>query len=423
MRASSSRSALTSGSSPGCTPPIPPVALTTMPAARRRPDRGAHGGGAQRSGRHGERVVAARDLRRDARLGEPRRAARRCSPTVTEPSTTPIHAGTAPARADRGAHPLDALEVARDAAVPDRSRSSRAPPTPVPVLERRPHLVGDRERRSSSGPPRPGVLAGGHERSGVARAARARPPAPPRARARRAAPRRTRRPPRSRRPRRRVPPATSTTDPSNDIAAPFAPSFTHATRIALAERARRGRRPTRPARTSASRSFARSTFAPAPVVSERNRPAPNASTSGHEDASTATNVAVAPIDRGEAGRRGRRPAGGGSRTPARRPASSDAGRSSGVRSAFAPRSATIERSPASTTTSIVPDGRVRASTVSAASTPRSASASRSRRPARSSPTPPVDADVGAVPRRPHRGVRGRPARAGAARARGRRPRV
>ncbi len=32
VRASSNRSALTSGSSPGCTPPIPPVALTTIPA-------------------------------------------------------------------------------------------------------------------------------------------------------------------------------------------------------------------------------------------------------------------------------------------------------------------------------------------------------------------------------------------------------
>ncbi len=32
VRASSNRSALTSGSSPGCTPPMPPVAATSMPA-------------------------------------------------------------------------------------------------------------------------------------------------------------------------------------------------------------------------------------------------------------------------------------------------------------------------------------------------------------------------------------------------------
>ena len=69
------------------------------------------------------------------------------------------------------------------------------------------------------------------------------------------------------------------------------------------------------------------------------------------------------------------------------PASSDAGRSSGVSSAFAPRSATIDRSPVSTTTSIVPVGGVgidRQGGIHAAL----ASASRSSRPARSAPTPP-----------------------------------
>ena len=67
VRASSNRSALTSGSSPGCTPPIPPVALTTIPAFAAAQIVALTVVAPERSARDRERVVAARDLRRARR--------------------------------------------------------------------------------------------------------------------------------------------------------------------------------------------------------------------------------------------------------------------------------------------------------------------------------------------------------------------
>ena len=98
VAASSSRSALTSGSSPGCTPPIPPVALIGMPAraaaqivaltvvAPTTPEATAIG--------------RSRRATFVARPGSANRASSPSSrPTTTAPSTTPTQAGTAPPRA------------------------------------------------------------------------------------------------------------------------------------------------------------------------------------------------------------------------------------------------------------------------------------------------------------------------------------
>ncbi len=156
--------------------------------------------------------------------------------------------------------------------------------------------------------------------------------------------------------------------------------------VSLAERAGRRRRPVRPVSASASRSFANTAVADA--VSSKNRSAPNDST---QRPGCGLDADADPRWTARQ-RRERRfvatvPAATGSPETSTAPASISAGRSPATRRAFAPRSATIERSPGSCTTSIVPVG-ASGSTVTAASTPRAARPLRTVRPCRSSPTRP-----------------------------------
>ena len=110
VRASSNRSALTSGSSPGMHAADPAGGAHDDPGLRGRPDRGAHRGGAELSARDRERVVAARDLRCDARLGEPREL-RIAQPHRHRAVHDPDPRRDGVARADGRAHPFDAFTV------------------------------------------------------------------------------------------------------------------------------------------------------------------------------------------------------------------------------------------------------------------------------------------------------------------------
>ena len=228
VRESSTRSALTSGCSPGCTPPIPPVALTAIPAraaaqivadtvvAPRTPR-------AQAAGRSRRATLSARP----GSVNGPSSSSER--PTTTSPASTPTHAGTA--SAPRIAPAMRSMHSrCGGAGVPGRSRSS-----PEPTTARRsasadatsaPITEPSRSRRHR----RPHRCARRHARSGPAGAVERVLRALSRERATRARRRRTHRPPPwGRAPR---PPAgiASYSRPSRTITAPAAPRFTHAAR-------------------------------------------------------------------------------------------------------------------------------------------------------------------------------------------------
>ncbi len=293
VRASSSRSALTSRVVPGVHAPDPARRGDLDARLRRRPHRGAHRGGAQRAGRHRDRVVATSHLRRRRRAPRTGRAARRSArpsrPRRRRRSTRAPRRPRGSRRVIRSMHSrfsrngqalADHAGLERDHALPERPRHA--------------DLVGDHERARHDGVSDGHVSALEATSAPAWHARRERGlPVARRAPARRATPRRTRRPPRWRRPRRWAPrpprrPSRRTTSPH-----PSRPSFTAGHAVTLPERARRGGPGRAPSATSTSRSLASSTFAPAPVVSDKNRSAPNASTNGHEDASTATNDACA----------------------------------------------------------------------------------------------------------------------------------
>ena len=344
------------------------------PGARGGPDRRGHRGRAEAAARARRREIAPRDLVRPAGLGERIRAPRRRAPPRPRPSSTPTHAGTAPAPRIARRHAIDALDVAgMRQSLADHAR-----------------LQADDRASVARGPPRTSRADDGWTvRSRAAPpATRMRSPprcAPARHASRNASPGST---PRA---------SDASKTPSNASPAPVGialldrlrhrlvdppvqhqhgprgPSL-HARRpVALAERARGRDRPPPRSATSASRSLARTTVAPAvsssnPVAPRRLRPAattppPRRSTRLATDGSPR----APPL--------GHLPAAGGSPTPAPRRPRASAGRSAGTRRAFAPRSATIERSPASKTTSIVPEGASGSST-SAASTPRTSSSVR-----------------------------------------------
>ena len=140
-----------------------------------------------------DRVVAARDLRRGARLREPRQLLVGRAPPSRSPSTTPIHAGTAPAaRIAAFIRSTHSRFLGDGSPWPITLVSSATTPCPASSAAR--DLLADRERASSTRPPparsrrsaaasAPAWHARRSASSSVAR----------RARAPRAAPRRTRR--------------------------------------------------------------------------------------------------------------------------------------------------------------------------------------------------------------------------------------
>ena len=178
------------------------------------------------------------------------------------------------------------------------------------------------------------------------------------------------------------------TSPSHDISAPSSPCLTHTT-WKRRDSSSTAAAPRRSVSSSASRSFASSIVAGAHA--RRNRSAPNERIIGHDAASTATNRARA---RSRAATPAAEVGSNSSEYPDTRtaPASRRSGRSSGESRPPAPRSATIERSRGSWTTSIVPVSAVR-SIARAGSTPRAISSSRRSAPATSEPIRPWTRDV------------------------------
>ena len=162
-RAMASRSADTSPvtSAPRCTPPMPPVANTAMPAAcgqgeRRRHRRGAVGPALG----DGDRQIA---LGRLARRAADAACSLGSSPTRATPSSTAVSAGTAPAGAHRGEAALERLGVGRtrQAEVGEDRRLQRHH-RPA-AGQRRLHLVGHDGLQAVAHPaahgPAPGAAA------------------------------------------------------------------------------------------------------------------------------------------------------------------------------------------------------------------------------------------------------------------------
>ena len=190
-------------SAPRWTPPMPPVANTSMPGRGRERERGRHGRDADRL-----RARRSRPARSRSATFLPPFRMRSCSagsrPTRGVPSSTAVIAGTAPPRADRGDAAVERARVGRRGQ-PERREDRR--------LERD-DRAGARARRATSALDDDMLMPVAHatarrsprpRRTRAAAACRPRPrrPAARRARARAGTRPRTRRPRRScRRPRR-----------------------------------------------------------------------------------------------------------------------------------------------------------------------------------------------------------------------------